>query len=209
MDEFIEVKQLLRAALKCKQCFSIDDVEQGFIDIAQPRLIGPKYFIAHPRILIMMLNPGNREDYGFRQSFYDYNNGKTSLRELFAYQSRNMSQWGKSHGHFSGFYFDDMGISRDEAAFVNIAWCETRGNEYPPSMLNRCFTNFTLPLIKHLTPHVIILSGVNASKYKKAIASAIPNSPKFIETLHYAHRKGKEFQGHELSRVRKEICQLG
>ena len=92
----------------------------------------------------------------------------------------------------------------ENVAFANIAWCATRENKYPPSMLSRCFSVHTLPLATVLAPEVILLSGAPTHTFASAIQSQLPNA-RIIPMLHYAHRKGHATERDELRRVRRII----
>jgi hypothetical protein len=72
-------------------------------------------------------------------------------------------------------------------------------------MLTRCFKGHTEPLLLELEPHVVILSGGDAHKFKQKVKDAIRGVKVIEKTLHYAHRKGKKAELAELERVRAVI----
>lgn len=195
---------LCRHAVECRYCFEKFGVAAPLIDIAQPRWVGSKYWMANPRILILMLNPGSGDgrrdgkDARFRNILHAFKNGSASLNDIFEHQVQDMPNWGNK-GRFLKFYKEGLGLNLSDVAFGNIAWCPTKENKYPPKMLARCFTTHTDSLIQILDPEVVVLSGTNTHCFEKNIKK--PNR-RIIKTLHYAHRKGREAQQKELARVR-------
>jgi len=125
-----------------------------------------------------------------------------TLRAIFAHQATDMPNWGA--GKFTAFYFNGLGLSVSEVAFANIAWCATRGNKYPASMLNRCFERHTLPLLRALCPDVVLLSGSSAHGFRPAIERGLPQAT-VIPMLHYAHRGGSNVDNAEFVRIRAII----
>ncbi|HEX8846243.1 MAG TPA: hypothetical protein VF791_16465 [Pyrinomonadaceae bacterium] len=85
-----------------------------------------------------------------------------------------------------------------------VAWCATQKNKYPSSMLSRCFSLYTLPLVELLAPDVVLLSGLDTHKFASAIQSQLPDA-RIITMLHFAHRKGYAAERTELDRVRNLI----
>ena len=195
---------LCHRAVRCRCCFEKLEVSAPLIDIASPRWVGSKYWTTNPRILILMLNPGSGDgrrdgkDTHFRNILHAFKNGSASLNDIFEHQIQDMPNWGNK-GRFLKFYEDGLGLNLSDVAFGNIAWCPTRGNEYPSKMLARCFATHTDSLIKILDPDVVLLSGTNTHRFEKDIQK--PNR-RIIKTLHYAHRKGRDAQQKELDRVR-------
>ena len=194
--------------MECRRCFDQSWAKPALIDVAQPRWIGPRYFEARVKILVTALNPGagkmrEREDEEFRQTLYDYRDGKRTREDLFAFQKEDIPRW--SLGRFESFYLKGMGLCLDEIALANIAWCADVNNKWPSQMLSKCFELHTCALIKILEPHVVVLSGSGIHKYGDEIRSLISNC-RIIPTLHYAHRKGHKDEQEELQRVRDAIA---
>jgi len=203
-DKISSLTALCHRAVRCRCCFEKLEVSAPLIDIASPRWVGPKYWEANPRILILMLNPGSGDgrrdgkDAHFRNILHAFKNGSASLNDIFEHQVQDMPNWGNK-GRFLKFYEEGLGLNLSDVAFGNIAWCPTKQNKYPSKMLARCFTTHTDSLIQILNPDVVLLSGKNTHHFEKDIQK--PNR-RIIKTLHYAHRKGRDAQQKELARVR-------
>ena len=225
---FAQFKNLCHQAVKCRDCFngSIPKIKSPGFDIAQPRWIGKKYWVAKKRILVLTINPGKsaaKEDPDktaleelrkFRKSGDGH-----KLREILAAQRADMPRWGargknteEKPGRFLEFYREKMGLKIDEGevAFGNIAWCAAvkrdKNNKWvnasPKKMLDECYKKHTSKLLKILEPDIVILSGSGA--YTKKIREVLPKCKgKVISTFHYAHRKGNSKEGNKLKRVRK------
>jgi hypothetical protein len=162
--------------------------------------------------MVVSLNPGagnTPEKKGanrlFRQVLHDYKDGRKGLRELFAFQRQYIPQWGRPPGHFVQFYIDGMGLTLDEIALANIGWCADARNKWPKRMLSYCFQRHTCRLLQIVCPNVIILSGSGTHRHATEIQRVLPNC-RVVQTLHYAHRKGKEKERAELLRVKGEIA---
>ena len=203
---------IFREAMKCRKCFDQDLVRSAFVDVAQSRWIGPKYFDSSVKVLIVSLNPGTGNtaekqlsNEPFRQILYDYRDGRTTLQDLFAFQRQHIPRWGTPPGRFARFYMDGLGLTLDSIALVNIAWCAAAKNEWVRSMLSQCFHLHTNKLVSAIRPDVAILSGLGTHKYASEIERLVPRC-KAVCTMHYAHRKGRDAERAELQRVRKEIA---
>lgn len=129
------VEVIFQNSMLCHKCFEQHLVEASFIDVAQPRWIGPNYFSAAMRVVVVGLNPGagntpeKRKANGpYRQALYDYRDGMMGLSELFAFQRQDIPQWGTPAGRFVRFYMDGMGLELDNIALANIAWCSAAKN---------------------------------------------------------------------------------
>lgn len=205
---------IFREAMKCRQCFDRGIAKPSLIDVAQPRWIGPRYFDASLRVLVVSLNPGagntaekQRLNRPFRQVMYDYRDGSKTLQDLFAFQRQYIPQWGTPSGRFVRFYMDSMGFVLDKVALANIAWCADGNNKWPESMLSQCFQLFTRRLIIAVSPDIAILSGSGTHKYAPEVERLVPGC-KAVCTLHYAHRKGRDAELAEFKRVRNLILSL-
>jgi hypothetical protein len=206
------VENVFRQAMTCRKCFTDGLAQSAFINVAQPRWVGPNYFSARPRVLILTLNPGagntpekKESNVPFRQVLYDYRDGTRSLHELFAFQLQYISQWGTPSGRFVRFYMDGMSLRLNDVSLANVAWCADASNKWAGGMLSQCFRMHTGKLVAALRPDAIILSGSGTHRFRSGIERLVP-SCKVIPTIHYAHRKGQAAEKTELNRVRKEIA---
>ena len=206
----LELEQLARTATRCRDCFIDGRVTAPYIDVAQPRWVGPSYWDSRPRIAILMINPGrSREgstsarDYLPRlQAFRD---GRLPLDGLLDIQRRNIEAgWRR----FREFFLEGLGLKLDELAFANVAWCATAENRYPRWMLDRCFSKHTGPLLRLLQPNLLLASGQPVRRFARQMDQLSPPA-QVIEILHYAHRKGRAEQNSQLQRVRQEIATMG
>jgi hypothetical protein len=198
--------------MECHECFDQDLAESAFIDVAQPRWIGPRYFDASMKMMIISLNPGTgnttekqQSNSSFRQILYDYKDGTKARQCLFAFEKEHIPRWGTPLGRFAKFYIDGIGLILDNIALANIAWCAAKGNKCGGRMLSKCFDLHTSKLIAAICPDIAILSGSGTHKYASEIERLVPRC-KVVCMMHYAHRKGKDAEGAELLRVRKEIA---
>lgn len=205
------VIELYRKATACRECFKDCDVQAPTIDIAQPRWIGSGYFNAHPRVVVVMLNPGSgdgrkdEEDNKALHLLRNFKRAKGTLDAVLTHQGEDMEIWGK--GKFVPFYTDALGLSLDDIAFANIAWCGTRGNKYPGKMLKRCFARHTSKLLELLQPDIVVLSGTGAQRFRCEIEN-LATTPKTISILHFAHRKGRDAESSDLRRAKSRIASL-
>ncbi len=204
---FDEVKSIYQKATACTYCFDQEIVRKGEIQMAQPRPIGLDYWKSEKKVVVVLLNPGKRKDDDYASELDHYKKGDISLEYLFDFQHCNMAKWGKYPGHFSNFYFCQLGLSHDTVAFVNIALCETEGNKYPREVIQECMNRFTLPLIASLRPTIILLSGSRVQALEREIHERIPCSD-MINIPHYAHRKGETYERAKLSEAQKHLVNL-
>lgn len=210
MRPFAEIDALYREATLCRECFQSGDVTSPLIDIAQPRWIGPRYFVSSTRIAILMLNPGSgdgRLDDADRKALdclKAFSKGKKVLREVFDQQSEDMRNWGR--GRFIAFYTIRLGLVWEQIAMANIAWCATRGNSYPRLVLDRCFSKHTSRLLQLLAPDIVLLSGSATHRYCAALAEVIPGA-NIIPMMHFAHREGRIAEEQKLRITRQAICE--
>lgn len=199
---------LVRDVIECRRCFELRDVKAPVIDVAQPRSVGPKYWTSQCRIAVVMLNPGQSGDNDQARDFVRhvrlFQSRKMLLDTILAGQREVMPTWGRPSGRFGAFFVQGLGLSLDEVAFANVAWCATAGNNYPPTMLRRCFSEHTGALLKVLDPAVVILSGTTVYRFDSEIRELLPSAT-LVRSLHYAHRKGRDVQRREATRVRAEL----
>jgi hypothetical protein len=202
---WLEVERLYREASRCRRCFEQLGLQPPTIDIAQPRWVGPHYWTSDQRVLILMINPGsgaNRldgADLRMRNALHEFRDGRAPLREILDRQVDDMPRWGR--GRFWGFFVGDLGLSMDQVAFGNIAWCATSDNSYPRRMLSACLDLFTARLVKLLQPTHILLSGAATHQFRARVQESAPNA--HVEpVLHYADRRGREVRAAEVARIR-------
>jgi len=203
----IEVSSLSLSAASCSECFSEGWVKRPFIDLAQPRWVGPKYWDSPCRVVVLMLNPGqgkaNERARESKKLLHGFRDGAVGLDDIFKFQKEGMKFWGRPQGRFLGYYCGKLGLDLDEIAFANVAWCATGGNKYPKRMLDRCFNKHTARLLDILEPGVVLASGATTRSYAAVLAGIT-----VIKLMHHAHRKGKAAEKKELERVRKELKAL-
>src|SRR5579859_7675497 len=206
-----EFEQLCRKAIKCRLCFRELPLEAPTIDIAQPRWIGRTYWATRPRVLVLMLNPGSgesrtdRADKVTRSLIRRFSKRAGALRAVLDHLMRDAKGWGR--GRFKKFYSTDLGLVFESIAFANVAWCSTRGNAYPPQMLEQCFSRHTADLLRILDPQVVLLSGRGAKRFEARIAKLLPRA-KIIPMLHFAHREGGAAWARESLRIRRQINRI-
>lgn len=206
----MSLESLCLDAVTCRVCFSKHGLRSAYVDLAQPRWVGPQYWSADPRIVILMLNPGEgklrEENKFFRKILWQFKERQAKLCDVFNYQKADMPNWGR--GKFWAFYVEGLGLPIDEIAFANVAWCATKGNEYPRRMLQECFKRHTFGLLKFLKPHAVLLSGAPTHTFMSEVLTAAPNA-RMLPALHYAHREGTERNARELVRLAEDLRQLG
>ena len=206
---FSKFEALAREAVHCRVCFEMGEVEppRTDIDVAQPRWVGDDYWLAQPKVAIVMLNPGsgksrtdkaNKTGYDLIRAFRDC---QGSLKDVLYHQAQDMPKWGKPPGRFASFYIDGLGLNLNSIAFVNVAWCATRGNCYPSTMLERCYERHTERLLEILNPDVVLLSGSDTHRFADRVKHLLPQV-KVVPMFHYANRKSNDANERELIRVR-------
>lgn len=202
-DEF---ERIARDAVGCRRCFSECGVKASSVTFAQPRWVGPLYWSASRRVVLMLLNPGNggRTSVGanaeLQQLLSGFRNGSVPIQAIMEHQRDGFPRWGR--GRMAKFYLEGLGLSMAEVAFANVAWCATEGNRYPDEMLDKCFHLHTRGLLNLLRPTIVLLSGSGTHRFEQEIEHG-NHSLRVIPMLHYAHRKGRDAQAEELARVRQ------
>jgi hypothetical protein len=206
------LERIIRDAVKCNDCFACAGsklTRADPVDVPQPRPIGPRYWTASPRIVVLLLNPaqGDRRqeaaDWRFAALLHAYRDGAGTLQAVFEHQWRVMPTW----AGVQRMYLNGYGLRLDETAWLNVAWCATLGNEYPKSaMLDRCFLKHTLPLLRDLAPEIVLVGGSGTHSYKRAIRSALPNVHLEL-TLHPSHRPvDQSREVVEVARIRRLLA---
>lgn len=183
--------EICSSAVNCNHCFAAGYVKRAYIDIAQPRYIGPNYWTAAKRMLFLSINPGagkgSPSDQRMRNEIYEYRAGKLELSVLFLRQRGYMQEWGKN-GQFLK-YFNAIGCDLQDVALLNVAWCASMNNDYPPQMLSACFSRHTHTAIETLRPTSIIACGGEAQRYARNVQ--LP----FIGVPHYAAWGSVDYAG--------------
>ena len=191
-------------AMRCNACFDAGEVRRSFVDLPQPRYIGPKYAMSSPRIAWLMINPGEGDEdpdnRSWRTVLTRYRDGQATLEDVFREQRRFMPTWNDLMP-----FVAKHGLSVDRLALVNVAWCATKGNEYPKTMLNRCWELYTADWLSAIAPEVVILSGTATHKFRSQTEQRLPGV-RLLETFHYAHRGPYRQRANERAvEVRKEL----
>jgi hypothetical protein len=173
--------------------------------------VGPHYFDAEPRILVVLLNPASGNGYAkksnpeYLKHLQAYQSGVMALRELFGRQKADMPKWGR--GRFWSFYIEHLSLVLEETAFANIAWCASGDNSYPDWMLDNCFQRHTEHLIRELSPGLVLLSGGNIQGFESSIRRVVPDA--LVRPIpHYAHWKGRLWEEERIKPVRELIAEL-
>lgn len=204
-----EFEALCARAVACKVCFQQLSITPSFIDIAQPRWVGPRYSSARRRVVVVMLNPGSGAsrtddaDERSRRSIRAFADGSGTLNAVLQHQLSDMPRWGR--GRFLRFYIDGLDLRLDETAFANIAWCGTAGDRYPTPMLEACFARHTAKLLTVLDPDVVLLSGSDTHRFAGRTRDMLAPDRLVIPMYHYANRKSSAAQAQELQRVREAM----
>ena len=199
--------------MSCNACFRDSQLSRAAVEFPQPRFVAPNYWKTNPRTLVVISAPGSgvgrldQADERLRKLLRAYADGTGSLDEIFQHQKTDFGNW--TGGKFHRFFFEQLGLSADEIAFLNIAWCATAENKYPDWMLSNCWERYTRDLISCLHPQRVLLSGSAATKFREKIIETCPDleSGGVIQTLHYAHRKGLQIEANEICRVRNMLYQ--
>ncbi|HNQ78845.1 MAG TPA: hypothetical protein PLA03_01265 [Acidobacteriota bacterium] len=179
-------------------------MKRPFMDVAQPRWVGPKYWGSPCRVVVLMLNPGQGKKKELpvesKKRLHNFRDGTASLDDIFMRQKEGMKQWGWPKGRFLDYYCGKLGLDLDEIAFANVAWCATEGNNYPRKMLDRCFNKHTARLFEILEPRAVLACGTKTRRYAAGLTDIT-----VIKLLHHAHRKGNEAEEKEIERVKEEL----
>lgn len=171
---------ICREAVACDHCFKRAFATRSFVDVAQPRYVGPRYWQEPQRRLFLFINPGEGhgsvEDREMRAALHAFQAGALPLETLFAGQRRHMPTWGRN-GKFIKF-FNAISVKIDTIALLNVAWCATKGDKYPTPMLNECWSRFTRRTIAALAPTQIVACGEKAqavAQREQIIVTPIPH----------------------------------
>ncbi|MGB4813263.1 MAG: hypothetical protein WBP13_12400 [Methylophilaceae bacterium] len=207
MTTIAAVEALYSNAMACSSCFGpASVVNRAAIDVPQPRWVGPQYHSAHPRVLIVSINPGaggdqqTSENIHLKNLLHRYSRGDVRLAEVFEFQKNHMRTWGRG-GKFLSFFTTSLGLKLDELSFLNIALCATAGDKYPRGMLNNCYRTHTEEIAQALQPNVILLSGSSTHSFAPLFTASSPTAD-VICMMHYANREGAAAERVEHARIR-------
>lgn len=191
LPDYQAFNKLCSLAVKCNHCFAAGYVQRAYIDIAQPRYVGPNYWTAAKRLLFLSINPGagkgSPSDQSMRNELYEYRAGGLELSALFLRQHGYMPEWGRN-GKFLK-YFEEIGCDLQDVALLNVAWCASMNNDYPLQMLSACFSRYTRTSIETLRPTSIIACGGEAQRYARNAGLSVIGVP------HYAAWGSIDYDG--------------
>ncbi len=201
------VDSIFKSAMGCRDCFVKGLADPAYLNLPQPRGIGREYFSSHPKVAMVLLNPGRGDNPEHRLTndrhkavLEDYMTSRMQFGEYLKFERSLMDDWGKPRGRFLKF-IDFLGLSLDKIAVVNLAWCADSGNKSPTRMLSNCFDRHTSRLLEALAPQVAILSGAKTRRFGDRVRGILPDC-EVQPTLHYAHRMGKEAENRLLKPLR-------
>lgn len=176
-------------AVVCDVCFSCLGVSRAFIDIPQPRYVGPAYWTAKERRVFLMINPGagksSPSDQAMRREIVAYRDGTLTLEDLYHRQRERFAEWGRN-GKFLKF-LQNLTKSLDDVALLNVAWCATQGDRYPKAMLEACWVKHTQRALEALCPTNLVACGREAQAFARSAKL------KFVTAPHYAARIAIDF----------------
>ena len=209
MTEIESFESIARRAVSCDYCFANARLVRPSVDdLAQPRYIGEGYWTSARKVVVIMPNPGagagtDQGIHGERRNILKrLRDSEAGMDEVFQHQFTDMINWGWPPGKFMAYIQVSLGLSINEIALLNLAWCATQGDEHPKFMLDACYEHHTEAALKVLSPDVIILSGGDPHKYRLKVSTLFPHS-KIFNVLHYAHRKSRADEDFYTSDVRK------
>lgn len=212
MNQPSTVEALYERAMGCTACFYEGSaLHLPTIDLPQPRWVGPSYRTSNPRVLIVMLNPGQGDGPQLEQNLrlksilHQYKRRETGFAAILEFQREHMRVWGRPQGSFLPFYTSSLGLELDALSFINVALCATKENKYPRSMLSRCFEAHTASIACELQPKVVLLSGSATHSFAPDFLRRLPGA-QVVPMLHYAHREGGEAEARELARIREILA---
>lgn len=183
-----QLETMARRSVECGRCFECGKLKRSFVDLPQPRYVGPRYWSAALRTAFVMINPGAgvadwRND-EWKGHLHRFRTGDESLGDVFTAQRRHMPNW---VGNKLIPFLELHGLDVECIALVNIAWCATEENKYPKWMLKQCFASHTQGWLTTLAPKVVILSGTASHAFERNVHLLLPGCSMF-KTFHYAHR---------------------
>ncbi len=191
--------EIMRGAAGCNRCFdTIPGLERVALGLPKPRWIGSRYWVTRPRVVIVLINPGDSSKLGDewnrreRNLFEAFLNGGDyeELRDYFRLRREEELRGTTDARPVFSWYESTFGLAFEEIAQINMAWCAARGNKYG-RMLARCFERHTAPLLQALEPDAVLLSGTSVHAFEPKIQSLLPGA-RIQKILHYAHREGRD-----------------
>jgi hypothetical protein len=188
---------IARSAAACRECFALKEVRPTQIDVAQARWVGAHYWRASLRVLVLMCNPGEGRGYPAEAK-----RDRRLLQQFRAGGPLDSYLAHQRHAKWLRFYADGLQLDADDVAFLNVAWCSTAGNQYPTSVLGRCYSHHTEAAIRILRPHVILAAGRKVQSFCSTVEQG---DWQLIPVLHHAHRKGRQAQRVNFSAVRRRL----
>lgn len=214
MTQPAAVDAIYHSAMSCSACFGVgSELHLPTIDVPQPRWVGPGYHAANPRVLVVMLNPGQGDGPQLEQNLvlkdllHQYKRRAVPFSDVLAFQGKHMQAWGRPQGRFLPFYTTSLGLALESLSFLNIALCATKENKYPRHMLARCFAAHTSSVAVALQPDVVLLSGSATHVFLSEFSRRLPGA-QVLPIMHYAHREGADAEASELARVRSALTHV-
>ena len=172
-------------AMDCNACFNDGALRRSYVDLPQPRFVGPGYANSSPRIAWVMINPGagtaDPRNTSWLAVLRKFRTREASLDEVFAEQRRHMPYWNRLMG-----FIELHGLATDDLALINVAWCASEGDNYPEAMLDECWRRHTRGWIELLQPDVVILSGRVVQAFDERVRTILPLVSVY-HTFHYAY----------------------
>ncbi len=199
----------MRSAAGCNYCFdTIAGLQRVQWGLPKPRWIGSRYSAACPRVVVVLLNPGDSsglgEEWNHRERnhfivFFE-NDDYDQVRDYFRTRREEELNGMTSAKPVFSWYESVFGLVFEDIAQINMAWCASVGNNYQ-KMLQPCFERHTGRLLQALEPHAVLLSGTNVHKFDRPIQQLLPDV-RVRKTLHYANRKSRADELKEGTAVR-------
>jgi hypothetical protein len=90
---WLKINAVFRNAMKCRRCFDKKLGQKAFIDVAQPRWIGPRYFANDLKVMVVLLNPGagnspekTKANEEFLNILYEYRDEKVGIQSYLIFK---------------------------------------------------------------------------------------------------------------------------
>lgn len=145
------VIDVMRSAAGCNYCFdTIAGLQRVQWGLPKPRWIGSRYSTACPRVVVVLLNPGDSsglgEEWNHRErnhfdAFFE-NDDYDQVRDYFRTRREEELNGTTSAKPVFSWYESVLGLVFEDIAQVNMAWCASVGNNYR-KMLQPCFERGT------------------------------------------------------------------
>ena len=118
-------------------------------DVALAPRVGSRYSTANPRVVVVMMNPGQktaqhkftRQDLG-----QQLNKGDISYEEYNRKLADLVPKWG-----VGGIkrWLNAISLEPESIAFLNIALCAVANDDYFPELFETCFSKHTRKMVQH------------------------------------------------------------